>query len=130
MAFAGCSIYNGYIYCVGTSYYPNQKAVYSAQVSSGMIGAWTLQPNLYPAEMYNGGCAIFSGYIYCVGGAGANQSVYSATVNNGAVGTWIAQKPYPVPIPSYSEDAWVEISGYGSGGGGFDGGGGPSINLP
>ena len=130
MAFAGCSIYNGYIYCVGTSYYPNQKAVYSAQVSSGTIGPWTLQPNLYPAEMYNGGCAIFSGYIYCVGGAGANQSVYSATVNNGAVGTWIAQKPYPVPIPSYSEDAWVEISGYGSGGGGFDGGGGPSINLP
>lgn len=52
---AGCSIYDGYMYCVGNGS-GNTVGVYYAQVTSNGIGTW--QPGTqYPLAMYNSYCA-------------------------------------------------------------------------
>jgi len=40
MTYDGCSIYNGYIYCVGTASTSSANQVYYAPVSSTGIGTW------------------------------------------------------------------------------------------
>ncbi|MEM0149119.1 MAG: hypothetical protein QW346_02540 [Candidatus Micrarchaeaceae archaeon] len=136
MTDAGCSIYNGYIYCVGTtaaecSMYNNgyiycvgteaDNQTYYAPVSSTGIGTWTATTS-YPVPMYSAGCSISNGYIYCVGTAGATpyNYVYYAPVSSTGIGTWTATTSYPVPM---YYDEYCEIPGSG---GGYLGGGGPN----
>jgi len=115
---AGCSIYNGYIYCVGSDTSPYNQ-VYYAPVSSTGVGAWQATTR-YPALMYDEGCSIYNGYIYCVGTpASTSNLVYYAPVSSTGVGAWQATTSYPVEM----YDAYCEIPGSG---GGYFGGGGPS----
>jgi len=92
---AGCSIYNGYIYCVGGS---RSYAVYYAPVSSTGIGTWQATTR-YPVGMYGAGCSIYNGYIYCVGAGGPSHTqVYYAPVSSTGIGTWQATTSYPVKM--------------------------------
>ena len=45
----------GHIYCVGGNI---ANAVYSAPISAAGIGAWTLQTNNYPTNIYLPSCAL------------------------------------------------------------------------
>jgi len=114
MVAAGCSIYNGYIYCVGRYRY----SVYYAPVSSTGIGTWTSTTS-YPVGMINAGCSIYNGYIYCVGSYTSPYAVYYAPVSSTGIGAWQATTSYPVAM----QDAYCEIPGSG---GGYYGGGGPN----
>jgi len=115
----GCSIYNGYIYCVGGAGISSN--VYYAPVSSTGIGAWQATTSYPPSVGIEGnGCSIYNGYIYCVGsGASPYTQVYYAPVSSTGIGAWQATTSYPVAM----EDAYCEIPGSG---GGFLSGGGPS----
>jgi hypothetical protein len=116
---AGCSIYNGYIYCVGTDGASPYNYVYYAPISSTGIGTWTSTTS-YPVAMNVAGCSIYNGYIYCVGEAlPPNTQVYYAPVSSTGVGPWTSTTSYPVPML----DAYCEIPGSG---GGYLGGGGPN----
>ncbi|MEM0149158.1 MAG: hypothetical protein QW346_02745, partial [Candidatus Micrarchaeaceae archaeon] len=93
---AGCSINNGYIYCVGTDGASPSTQVYYAPVSSTGIGTWTATTS-YPVGMRGAGCSIYNGYIYCVGsGASPYTQVYYAPVSSTGIGTWTATTSYPV----------------------------------
>ena len=70
MSGAGCSIYNGYIYCVGSGTISG-KEVYSAPVSSGTVGSWTSQAN-YPVVMQGAYCEIPGSGGGYLGGGGPN----------------------------------------------------------
>jgi len=115
---AGCSIYNGYIYCVGGA--SPSTEVYYAPVSSTGIGTWTSTTS-YPVAMNGAGCSIYNGYIYCVGttAGGAGTYVYYAPVSSTGIGTWTSTTSYPVAMYY----AYCEIPGSG---GGYLGGGGPN----
>ncbi|MEM3572508.1 MAG: hypothetical protein QW530_02145, partial [Candidatus Micrarchaeaceae archaeon] len=120
---AGCSIYNGYIYCVGTWGTPPYTQVYYAPVSSTGIGPWTAT-TAYPVPMYEAGCSIYNGYIYCVDTWSTpptpyTHQVYYAHVSSTGIGPWTATTAYPVPM----YEAYCEIPGSG---GGYYGGGGPT----
>ena len=97
---AGCSIYNGYIYCVGTSGTASQKEVYYAPISTTGIGTWTSTTS-YPIAFSVAGCSISSsGYIYCVGTntAAPYKQVYYSPVSSTGIGTWTSTTSYPVAI--------------------------------
>ncbi len=104
--YAGCSVYNGYIYCVGgyngdpISQIPI-NTVYYASISSSGIGGWMLTTP-YPTNNFtNAGCSIYNGYIYCVGndayGAAsvANRSYFAPILANGGIGGWNRTTGYP-----------------------------------
>ena len=93
---AGCSIYGGYIYCVGTTASPSNQ-VYYALVSSTGVGTWSSTGN-YPVAMEEAGCSIYNSYIYCVGTAdtGTDNQVYYAPVSSTGIGTWSSTTGYPV----------------------------------
>ena len=116
---AGCSIYNSYIYCVGTYSASPYTQVYYAPVSSTGIGAWTSTTS-YPVAMDYAGCSIYNGYIYCVGTyVSPYTQVYYAPVSSTGIGAWTSTTSYPVAMYW----AYCEIPGSG---GGFLGGGGPN----
>ena len=69
MDIAGCSIYNGYIYCVGS--YTSPYAVYYAPVSSTGVGTWQATTS-YPVEMKNAYCEIPGSGGGYFGGGGPN----------------------------------------------------------
>ena len=68
---AGCSIYNGYIYCVGTISKSPYTQVYYAAISSTGIGAWTSTTS-YPVAMYEAYCEIPGSGGGFYGGGGPN----------------------------------------------------------
>ena len=74
MVGAGCSIYNGYIYCVGTGANPVKNPfnyVYYAPVSSTGIGTWTSTTS-YPVSMDYAYCEIPGSGGGYFGGGGPN----------------------------------------------------------
>jgi hypothetical protein len=95
---AGCSIYNSYIYCVGSysssSYY---QLVYYAPISNTGIGTWT-STAAYPVAMYDAGCSIYNGYIYCVGTNSGPPLAYYAPISITGVGTWTSTASYPLSM--------------------------------
>jgi hypothetical protein len=117
---AGCSIYSGYIYCVGDGYSAGEYSSYSAPVlpNGAGIGAWTANPNAYPTAFnYGEGCAIYNGYMYCVGSSGPDVYYTQLSSSGGFAQPWIGTNSYPQGF-GY---AYCEIPG---GSGGFAGGGG------
>ncbi|MDE1865584.1 MAG: hypothetical protein KGH94_03025 [Candidatus Micrarchaeota archaeon] len=68
-----CSIYHGYIYCVGTQNTSNSNKVFYAPVSASGIGTW-VQTTSYPTPFYGGQCNAYNGYIYCTGDTYINAS--------------------------------------------------------
>jgi hypothetical protein len=97
---AGCSIYEGYIYCVGNGdHFISHNQTYFAQLSSGGIGNWTATTP-YPVSMYGAGCSIYNGYIYCVGteGTESRNQTYFAEVNSTGIGQWTETTPYPISM--------------------------------
>lgn len=105
--YAGCSIYNGYIYCVGGNEVSGaDNLVYSAPITPNSgnptaapsVGSWSPQLS-YPVPMVSAGCSTYNGYIYCVGsGESPNTQVYYASVSSGTVGTWMSTNSYPIPF--------------------------------
>jgi hypothetical protein len=97
-----CVAYSGYIYCVGGwTGIPTTAAVYSASLSNGVVGTWTLSTNPYPTNIAEQSCVAHSGYIYCVGGwtgIASSAAVYYASVGRGRVGTWTSTTAYPTII--------------------------------
>jgi len=97
ISWEGCSIYNGYIYCVG-SYTSPSNQVYYAAVSSTGVGTWQSTTS-YPIQMYDDGCSIYNGYIYCVGtGAHTENLTYYAPISSTGVGTWQSTTNFPDAI--------------------------------
>ena len=102
-----------YIYCVGgNTGSALTDAVYSASVSGGTVGSWTLQTaNPFPTNISGQSCAIDSGYIYCVGGTptetGETDAVYSASVSGGSVGKWTSRNSYPTTVAWQSCDVYA-----------------------
>ncbi|MGC8670035.1 MAG: InlB B-repeat-containing protein [Candidatus Micrarchaeia archaeon] len=96
---ASCSIYNGYIYCVGTSYSKYSKLTYYAPITSSGIGQW-VNTTPYPVPIYNAGCSIFNGYIYCVGTAYSKYSklAYYAPITSSGIGSWSNTTSYPIGL--------------------------------
>ncbi len=92
---AGCSAYNGYIYCVG-SYYTGQGtelAYYSPISTTGTgVSAWTTT-KAFPDLMCGSGCSISNGYIYCLG---ADYGFYSAPISAAGIGAWSGGWSYPI----------------------------------
>ena len=96
---AGCTVYNNYIYCVGTGAASPQTQVYYAPLSTTGIGTWTSSTS-YPLVFYYNGFSIYSGYIYCVGTPNTSpfSQVYYAPVSTTGVGTWSSSTSYPIGI--------------------------------
>ncbi|MEM3744585.1 MAG: hypothetical protein QW759_01960, partial [Candidatus Micrarchaeaceae archaeon] len=96
---AGCSIYNGYIYCVGTFSTTSDNQAYYAPISSTGIGPW-LSTMSYPTALFGTGCYADSGYIYCVGTGGVSSSTlaYYAPISSTGIGPWQSTTSYPVPM--------------------------------
>lgn len=94
---SGCSVYDGYLFCVGTnSTYPYNYTYY-APVSSTGIGQWK-STTWYPVPTSAIGCSIDNGYIYCVGrGISSNpKSFYYAPVSSTGIGAWLPGPTYPL----------------------------------
>ena len=128
----GCSIYNGYIYCVGH---------YSGNLRPFPSTAWNATPVYYPMPLYMTGNAasatnsILSSNTIKIpeNSIGLNSTVnlnytppyfypssaYYAAVNSSGIGQWHNTTQYPIPLT----DAYCEIAGSG---GGYFGGGGPN----
>ncbi|MGC9157334.1 MAG: hypothetical protein ACP5GD_04090, partial [Candidatus Micrarchaeia archaeon] len=66
----GCSIYNGYIYCVGSCLSPYTQ-VYYAPVSSTGVGPWKSTTS-YPVPMFDAHCEIPGSGGGWLGGGGPN----------------------------------------------------------
>lgn len=116
--YGSCSASNGYIYCVGTGYPPDNESYY-APISNTGIGLWKPTTN-YFASFTQDSCSIANGYIYCIGTSGPapspwdkctvpypgsiscsgypppyNQS-YVASVSSNGIGTWQNATDYPI----------------------------------
>jgi hypothetical protein len=100
IAGAGCSIYNGYIYCVGSETNPDTQ-VYFAQVLNPDVGSWTAT-NSFPVAFNRAGCSAYNGYIYCIGNVQTsplNTVYYASLFGSGGVGSWaLSSNSYPVPM--------------------------------
>jgi hypothetical protein len=99
MCEAGCSVYNGYIYCVGTNCDAWWLAYY-APISNTGIGTWTSTTSIASERLYDAGCSIYNGYIYCVG-AYANpyfHYVYYAPISGTGIGSWTNTPSYPIDM--------------------------------
>ncbi|MDE1871571.1 MAG: beta-propeller fold lactonase family protein [Candidatus Micrarchaeota archaeon] len=98
--YMGCSLYSGYIYCIGGHFTAagsvgTNDVYYAPVLAGGGIGAWSFTSN-YPANVYDLSCPTYNGYIYCVGGASTvANSIYYASVSGSGIGTWAATTPYP-----------------------------------
>ena len=57
LALSGCSVSNGYIFCVGTFYGNDTSASYYAPISSQGIGQWN-ETYSYPTPMYYASCSV------------------------------------------------------------------------
>ena len=100
---AQCITAGGYIYCIGGLNVSNNYGytdIYSAPISGGNIGTWTLTTS-YPVNITYPACATDGSYIYCAGGSTGNGgmtlgNVYSAQiVSGGKLGTWSADTYLP-----------------------------------
>jgi uncharacterized protein (UPF0333 family) len=114
LGWAGCSTYNGYIYCVGDDDGLSDHTAYYAPVSSTGVGTWT-QATSYPLGLDDAGCSILDGYIYCVGtiASAYNNEVYYAPISSTGIGTWTASTFYPYPPGSmYGDGCSISSSGY------------------
>ncbi len=95
LQYAGCSIYENYIYCVGSNSGSESQAYYAKINSNGIVG-WTLTTNA-PDKINNEGCSIASGSIYCVGSdTGSGAQAYYASVSANGIGNWVATTSYPI----------------------------------
>ena len=89
-----CAISGTFIYCVGGgSGGSDTNKVYSASVSGGVIGPWSLSPNLYPSTIIGASCTISADlFMYCFGGeeSGVSLSPFTrtASVSSGSIGPW------------------------------------------
>ena len=118
-----CTIYSGYIYCLGgQSAILNSRytSVYSAPVSGGTVGTWTSETS-YPVGLDGMSCNAYNGNIYCIGGDPANnireQYIYSAPISSGTVGSWSIVQNYNFGVGGTSCNAY---GGYIYCVGGFD----------
>lgn len=109
---ASCSIYNGYIYCIGGGSENNitgsysVNSVYYANITASGIGAWQKTIS-YPLPAFLHSCSIHNSYIYCLGGYNYTnpnriRSVYYSYLSNKGVSTWQNTTPYPILIESQS----------------------------
>ncbi len=108
-AFDPCSIYKGYIYCVGEYPYTQLEAdngitpAYYANVSASGVGAWK-ETTSYPATLFEGTCDTYNGYIYCIGNynLGALSTLHSpayyAPVSANGIGAWQQTTSYPTVL--------------------------------
>lgn len=95
----------GYAYALSGS---GQPTVWTAPISGGAVGAWTVQAP--PPFADNEHCGVFlNGYAYLVTGV---TSVYSAPANAGTVGAWASQAPLPYSAGggSYPYSGWAVAS--------------------
>ncbi len=113
---AGCAIYKGRIYCVGTNATDGYDVNY-ANISGAGIGEWAATTS-YPVPGWYTGCSIYGGYIYCIGdrwlgqyvtathnlsvtdrayGPGEKLAYYAQITANG-VGNWTQTTSYPIPL--------------------------------
>lgn len=100
-AFGSCSIYNGYIYCIGKDAL-NASSVttapaYYAPVAYNGIGAWKNTTN-YPSSFFDDSCSIYNGHIYCIGAS----SAYYAPVSPKGIGAWKSTTSYPLTFSDSS----------------------------
>ncbi len=97
--YAGCSIYSGYIYCVGNGAPTYSNETFYAPISSSGIGTWR-NTTKYPIPFYEAGCSIYGGYIYCVGDGASNysQDTFYAPISSSGIGTWRNTTKYPIPF--------------------------------
>ncbi len=92
----GCSIFNGYIYCIGAETQGTYVNIY-APVSSSGIGGWS-ETSSFPSQTgggYETSCAVNPSYIYCVGLGGFNNSYYAGLGSSG-IEAWTKTTPYPL----------------------------------
>lgn len=117
---AGCTIYEGYVYCVGSDTFFNQQTVYYAPISNLGVGAW-IATNSYPVGVGTGGCVVADGYLYCNGGnSGFENQVYYAPILSQGVGNWLSGNTYPLGFGS----GYCSVPGYT---GGYLGGGAQDV---
>ncbi len=96
--YSSCSIYSGYIYCVGGYTSSYQTVSYYAPIfGTGGIGAWTATTS-YPTAIAYQSCVPYASgainNIYCVGGytgsAFQTHSYYAPMLGSGGLGVWTA----------------------------------------
>lgn len=102
----GCSISNGYIYCVGSpglgvneTTNVSVKLAYYTGISSSGLNAWAPTTS-YPQLLLDGGCSTANNYIYCVGGGNYSDPRYAyyAPVSSYGIGEWKETTPYPMGL--------------------------------
>lgn len=95
--------YNGYVYMIGGSFYPNATATvyYAAIQSDGSLGAWAPTTSLPAARAWHSS-AVYGGYIYITGGCTdwpnnnctgpgiSNGVLYTKPNADGTLGAWTA----------------------------------------
>jgi hypothetical protein len=102
-----CSIYDGYIYCVGGESSNNGVSTsYFAQLSNRGLDPWVASTR-YPLNVSQQSCNVYNGYLYCVGGFDASKNNYTnatyyAPVSKSGIGAWSMTTPYPLPVAGLS----------------------------
>ncbi|MGI0100481.1 MAG: hypothetical protein ACREBH_02050 [Candidatus Micrarchaeaceae archaeon] len=93
---AGCSIYDNYIYCIGSTSGAGTQVYYDALSYTGLGSNW-MATTSYPLKISDAGCSTYQNHIYCVGsGAGSENQIYYATIENPGIGSWTFTGNYPV----------------------------------
>lgn len=80
-----CSIYNGYIYCVGDAAGSDQQTYYAQITSSGVLGSWTAGTT-FPVTVVYPPCTAYNGYMYCAQGIAG--TFYYASISSSGFGSW------------------------------------------
>jgi hypothetical protein len=103
-----CTVYSGYVYCVGGTYNDNGDDVpssyYAKLGDTGQVGNWS-STTAYPVPIDSQSCATSSSYILCVGGdnetdgssadAVWSDSVWYAQLSTAGIGSWSPTAAYP-----------------------------------
>ncbi len=97
-----CVVLDSEIFCTGgnTGGGAVTNQVYSASVSSGTLGAWTLQTSTYGSGIENTSCVVSGTYITCIGGITYNSpqentaAIYYTDVSGSSTGSWTATSNY------------------------------------
>ncbi len=122
----GCSAYNGYLYCVGSSginftssNFTSSSSSYYAPISSSGVGQWQRTAS-YPAQTSSASCSIYNGNIYCIGGiVGApynpNSFNQTTTTPNASNLTKQLESYAPSQQTFYTRAFYAPVSGYGIG---------------
>ncbi len=66
---AGCSVFNGYLYCVGSAVSPNNQIYYAPILNPG-VGSW-IASNAYPDSIVDSYCSVPGSSGGYLGGGGA-----------------------------------------------------------